>query len=270
MRPLLLPGLLDAARHNTAHGRAGVALFESAHVYRPAGPLEPAPDGSPGGATPADEHHHLAALLTEATPAGWRTPARDGRLLRREGPPGGAAGGGRHRADWRAARTRGGRGPRPFLHPGRQASVVTARGGGARLDRRAASARASRVGAPGAGGRLRARRRRCCTSSPSGASRPTGCDELPRCVAGHRRDRSRRRSGRPARRGRCARAPAICSPPRGCSTSTTASRWGRATSRSPCGSSSAHPDRTLTDEEVAERRAAIEKELESIGGRLRA
>jgi phenylalanyl-tRNA synthetase beta chain len=30
------------------------------------------------------------------------------------------------------------------------------------------------------------------------------------------------------------------------------------------------PDRTLTDEEVAERRAAIEKELESIGGHLRA
>ena len=30
------------------------------------------------------------------------------------------------------------------------------------------------------------------------------------------------------------------------------------------------PDRTLTDEEVAERRVAIEKELESIGGHLRA
>ena len=30
------------------------------------------------------------------------------------------------------------------------------------------------------------------------------------------------------------------------------------------------PDRTLTDDEVAERRTAIEKELESIGGRLRA
>jgi phenylalanyl-tRNA synthetase beta chain len=30
------------------------------------------------------------------------------------------------------------------------------------------------------------------------------------------------------------------------------------------------PDRTLTDEEVAERRTAIEKELDSIGGRLRA
>ena len=30
------------------------------------------------------------------------------------------------------------------------------------------------------------------------------------------------------------------------------------------------PDRTLTDEEVAERRAAIEQALESIGGKLRA
>jgi phenylalanyl-tRNA synthetase beta chain len=30
------------------------------------------------------------------------------------------------------------------------------------------------------------------------------------------------------------------------------------------------PDRTLTDDEVAERRAAIENELERIGGRLRA
>jgi phenylalanyl-tRNA synthetase beta chain len=30
------------------------------------------------------------------------------------------------------------------------------------------------------------------------------------------------------------------------------------------------PDRTLTDEEVAERRVAIERELEELGGRLRA
>jgi phenylalanyl-tRNA synthetase beta chain len=30
------------------------------------------------------------------------------------------------------------------------------------------------------------------------------------------------------------------------------------------------PDRTLTDDEVAERRAAIERELEQLGGRLRA
>ena len=71
MRPLLLPGLLDAAHHNAAHGRAGVALFESAHVYRPAGPLEPAPEGSPGGAAPAAETKHLAALMTQGAPGRW-------------------------------------------------------------------------------------------------------------------------------------------------------------------------------------------------------
>jgi phenylalanyl-tRNA synthetase beta chain len=125
MRPLLLPGLLDAARHNAAHGRAGVAMFESAHTYLPAGALEPAPDGSPGGAIPTDEHHHLAALLTEAAPAGWRTPARAAdfyaakalleALLEAAGI-----------ADWRVETPAGS--ARPFLHPGRQAAVVTGEG----------------------------------------------------------------------------------------------------------------------------------------------
>ncbi len=75
MRPLLLPGLLDAARHNAAHGRPGAALFESAHVYRPTGALD-GPNGPPGGALPAHEPHHLAVLSSAAAPAGWRTPAR--------------------------------------------------------------------------------------------------------------------------------------------------------------------------------------------------
>jgi phenylalanyl-tRNA synthetase beta chain len=74
MRPLLLPGLLDAARRNAAHGAAGVALFESAHVYAPDGDLS-APDGSPRGATPAAERHHLAGLITESSPATWRSGA---------------------------------------------------------------------------------------------------------------------------------------------------------------------------------------------------
>ena len=74
MRPLLLPGLLDAARRNAAHGAAGVALFESAHVYRPDGELG-APDGSPRGATPAAERHHVGGVLTDALPGTWRSSA---------------------------------------------------------------------------------------------------------------------------------------------------------------------------------------------------
>ena len=117
MRPLLLPGLLDAARHNAAHGRPKLALFESAHVYRLSQPLDQAPDGSPGGATPAHERHHIAALLTEAAPATWRSEARP--------------------ADFFAAKglveamlaTVGVEcwaepGERPFLHPGRTATVL--------------------------------------------------------------------------------------------------------------------------------------------------
>ncbi len=56
MRPLLLPGLLDAARHNTAHDRPDVALFESAHVYRPSAVPPPlssdGPQTSPAGCAP--------------------------------------------------------------------------------------------------------------------------------------------------------------------------------------------------------------------------
>src|SRR3954454_14955099 len=80
MRPLLLPGLLDAARHNAAHGRPEVRLFESAHVYRNADPTGGAPmnGGSPRGQTPPSERHHIGALIAQGQPASWRTPARPG------------------------------------------------------------------------------------------------------------------------------------------------------------------------------------------------
>jgi phenylalanyl-tRNA synthetase beta chain len=76
MRPLLLPGLLDAARQNAAHGRPDVALFESAHVYRWSRSLDEVPVGSPAGVTPALERHHLAVLHTQALEGGWRSEAR--------------------------------------------------------------------------------------------------------------------------------------------------------------------------------------------------
>ena len=117
MRPLLLPGLLDAARHNAAHGRAGVALFESAHVYLPAGPLGDAPSGSPAGARPAAEGHHLGALVTEAAPGGWRSDPVAGDFYATRAlleAVLGTAG-----LDWRAEP-----GGPPFLHPGRAATVL--------------------------------------------------------------------------------------------------------------------------------------------------
>jgi phenylalanyl-tRNA synthetase beta chain len=117
LRPLLLPGLLDAARHNAAHGLAGVALFESAHVYRASGPLDTEVEGSPDGATPAEERHHLAALLIEAAPASWRTEARtaDYHAARALLDAVMAAAG----IEWWPEAA-----PRPFLHPGRSASIL--------------------------------------------------------------------------------------------------------------------------------------------------
>jgi phenylalanyl-tRNA synthetase beta chain len=117
MRPLLLPGLLDALGHNAAHGRPAARLFESAHVYRVSGSLDEAPEGSPRGATPAHERHHIAAVLTEALPGTWRSEPRP--------------------ADFYAAkalleallasvRVEPWFEPdsRPFLHPGRSATVL--------------------------------------------------------------------------------------------------------------------------------------------------
>jgi phenylalanyl-tRNA synthetase beta chain len=116
MRPLLLSGLLDAARHNAAHGADGVALFESAHIYRPDGDLG-APTGSPRGAAPAAERHHVAGLLTKSSPATWRSPAGRADFY---------AGKGLVEALMAAAGLQPYVEPAslPFLHPGRTASVT--------------------------------------------------------------------------------------------------------------------------------------------------
>lgn len=114
LRPLLLPGLLDAAKRNAAHGRPGVALFESAHVYAPDAPLT-----SPfkSGATPAQEHQNLAVLMTEASSAGWRSEARPADFFAAKALLEALLAA----ADLEWTVTPGGP---PFLHPGRCASVV--------------------------------------------------------------------------------------------------------------------------------------------------
>jgi phenylalanyl-tRNA synthetase beta chain len=117
MRPLLLPGLLDAARHNAARGQTSVAVFESAHVYLPAGPRDDVPVGSPRGRRPAHEPEHLAALLTRAAPGGWRTaPVPADFFAARAVLEALMAAA---RVEWRAEP-----GSRPFLHPGRAAVLL--------------------------------------------------------------------------------------------------------------------------------------------------
>ena len=121
LRPLLLPGLLDAARHNVAHDRADLGLFESAHVYRPAAVPPPmwgdGPQTSPRGTRPSDERHHLGALMVGTIEGGWRSLAvrADFFALRGVLESVLAACG----VNWRAEP-----GLRPYLHPGRTAAIL--------------------------------------------------------------------------------------------------------------------------------------------------
>ncbi len=269
MRPLLLPGLLDAARHNAAHGRPGVALFESAHVYRPAGPLEDGAPGAPLGRTPALERHHLAVLLTEAAPGGWRSERREAdffaaralleALLEVAG------------VDWRAEE--GGRpveeGGRPFLHPGRSASVLAA--DGTRLgwlgEVHPLVAREWDVPGPVAAfeidvDALVELRGEAADTYTDVTSFPAVLQDIAVVVAEEvpaaEVEMAVRAGGAELLRG-----VRLFDLYRG-------EQAGKGKKSLALRLEFRAPDRTLTDEEVAERRAAIERELERIGGRLRA
>jgi phenylalanyl-tRNA synthetase beta chain len=262
MRPLLLPGLLDAAHHNAARGRPGVKLFESAHVYRPSEPLDAAPAEAPGGRFPAHERHHLAALLTEAAPGGWRSEARAAdfyaaralleALLDVAG------------VEWTAVE-----GGPPFLHPGRAATIV---GAGERElgwigDVHPLVAREWEVAGAVAAFELdvealvdlTAGRQDTYSDVPSFPSvlqdiavvvaEDVPADEVVRAV----------RAGG----GELLADVRIFDLYRG-------EQAGEGNKSLALRLEFRVPDRTLTDEEVAEQRAAIERELAEIGGRLRA
>lgn len=116
MRPLLLPGLLDAARDNAARGSRDLALFESAHVYLHTESFD-APDGSPAGRMPVPEGRHLAGLLTRGAPATWRRAAAAGDFYAAKGVVEAIAAVAGVELDFA-------REAEPFLHPGRAASVT--------------------------------------------------------------------------------------------------------------------------------------------------
>jgi phenylalanyl-tRNA synthetase beta chain len=250
MRPLILPGLLDAARHNAAHGRAGVRLFESAHVYLPA-----------TGEMPADEPTHISALLTEAAPAGWRTPARPAdffavkALLESLMDVAGV--------DWR---TEAG-GP-PFLHPGRAATIVAADGSelGWLGELHPLVLREWELDGPAAGFELDADRLfglapRVSTYSDV-TSFPAVLQDIAVIVP---EDVSAERLAEVVRAG----AGDLLASLRVFDL-YHGEQVGEGNKSLALRLEFRAPDRTLTDEEVAERRGAIERELESIGGKLRA
>ncbi len=262
MRPLLLPGLLDAARHNAAHGRAGVALFEAAHVYHPAGPLEPPPEGSPSGALPASEPLHLSVLMTQAAPAGWRSPERPADFFAAKalleallGVTG---------IDWHAEPD-----TRPFLHPGRSALVRGADGRelGWIGELHPLVLREWDLEGPAAAFELDVDRIVALTAGALEVyGDVTGFPAVLQDIAvvvGEEVPASRVEAAVRSGGGDLLGAVSIFDLYRG-------AQVGEGNKSLALRLEFRAPDRTLTDDEVAERRKAIERELESIGGRLRA
>jgi phenylalanyl-tRNA synthetase beta chain len=121
MRTTLLGGLLDAARLNLSHGAEGVRLFESGHVYLRDGEAGPGALGGEylGHVPPAAyEPHRLGALLTGPAPSSWREsdPEPDYFVAKAVVEALAAALG-------VAVAFEAPADPQPFLHPGRSAVV---------------------------------------------------------------------------------------------------------------------------------------------------
>jgi phenylalanyl-tRNA synthetase beta chain len=258
MRPLLLPGLLDAARHNAAHGNAGVALFESAHVYRPSGGLEQPPGGSPAGKLAANESHRLGVLLTRALPATWRSPEREADYFAVRALLDAlmdAAG-----VEWQ---------PEPsdhvpgFLHPGRCAAVP---GLGWIGEIHPAVLREWDLDGPVAGFEIDFDALAASASGPAYyadvTSYPAVLQDiavvLPDEVSAARAEQAVRAGG-----GDLLDSASVFDV-------YTGEQVGEGRRSLALRLRFRAPDRTLTDEEVAERRTAIERELAAIGGQLRA
>ncbi len=111
MRTTLLGSLLDVARRNVAHGSSDLALFESGRVYLR--------NATPPARELPREPHHVGVLLSGALrPATWREPAPPAAdFFAAKGVLAGLLDA--LRVEWEIAE-----GGEPFLHPGRSARVL--------------------------------------------------------------------------------------------------------------------------------------------------
>lgn len=126
MRTSLLGGLLDAASHNLARGAVAVSLFESGRVYLPEAPPSPPPsdggvlDGQFAGhrPAPAQENHRIAAIIAGGFgKPSWRGEPTPADFYLGKGLLELLAGGLRAKIGFEPVQL-------PFLHPGRAAAVT--------------------------------------------------------------------------------------------------------------------------------------------------
>ena len=82
LRPSLLPGLLDALRHNLSHKTYDVALFELGRVFTVAQASPPVGSAgvSPAGRTTLEERHVAIALTGQRNPLFWKGDDREARF----------------------------------------------------------------------------------------------------------------------------------------------------------------------------------------------
>ena len=251
MRTTLLGSLLDVARRNVAHGTPDVAVFEAGAVYL----------HEPHRQLPR-EPHHLAALLTGALrPVSWREsapPVAD--FFAAKGVL--AALLDAVRVPWQIEE-----GSEPFLHPGRSASVLVAGSPVGWLGEIHPSVAAEwEIEAAVAGFELDLDAALAAVPGPVRYEDYTSFPEVrqdlavvvPQRVAAGELVRVVREAGGPL-----LAAADVFDVYRGAQIGDDeVSLALRLAFRS--------PERTLTDDEVAERRAAIEAALSGIGGRIRA
>lgn len=124
MRTTLLGGLLDTARLNLSRGNERVRLFESGHVYLDPESAPRESRGVLGGeflgsvAAPAYEPHRLAGLLSGPAPPSWRESDPDPDYFVAKAVVEALAAALGVELDFEAPSE-----PEPFLHPGRSAAL---------------------------------------------------------------------------------------------------------------------------------------------------